>query len=206
MENRLPQEILEARKTEYNVHPLILSRWSPRAMTGEPIDRDLLMSLFDAARWAPSSYNAQPWRFIYAHQNTPQWNTLFSLLVPFNQEWARRAGALVLIISYKIFEHTQKVAVTHSFDTGAAWAYFALQGHINQLVVHGMQGFNYRQARKVCQVPEDYQIEAMAAIGKRGKREDLRKDMREKEFPSQRKPLNEITMEGTFHTSSRLRS
>ncbi len=200
MKDRLPQEIATRRQTEYDVHPLILSRWSPRAMTGESIDQTLLMSLFDAAHWAPSSYNAQPWRFIYAHRNTLAWDSLFSLLVPFNREWAKRAGVLLLILSHKISEHTQTPALTHSFDTGAAWAYLALQGHIHGLVVHGMQGFDYAKARNICKVPQEYQVEAMAAIGKRGKKEDLRQDMQEKEIPSQRKPLSEIIMQGTFHT------
>lgn len=198
METSLPLEIAEKRKTKYNIHPLILGRWSPRSMTGEPISEKELMTLLEAAHWAPSSYNAQPWRFIYAYRETPEWDTLFSVLVPFNQEWAANAGALVLIVSHKLFEHNQKPSVTHSFDAGAAWGYLALQGTVDGLVIHGMQGFDYEKARELCNVPEDYQVECMVAIGKRGKKEDLPSAMQEKETPSIRKPLSEVVMKGAF--------
>lgn len=198
MEITLPSEIAEKRKTKFSVHPLILGRWSPRSMTGEPISENELMTLLEAAHWAPSSYNAQPWRFIYAFRETPQWGPLFSTLVPFNQEWAAKAGALVLIVSHKVFEHNQKPSVTHSFDAGAAWGYLALQGHVNGLVVHGMQGFDYEKARELCKVPEDFQVECMVAIGKRGKKEDLPASMQEKETPSTRKRLDEVVMKGSF--------
>ena len=191
------EEAIKVRKTDYEVHPLILGRWSPRAMTKGSIDESSLMTLLDAARWAPSSYNAQPWRFIYAHRGTKEWETLFSLLVPFNQEWADRAAVLLVILSCKVFDG-QKPSLTHSFDTGAAWGYLALQGHINGLVVHGMQGFNYSRAKEVCQIPDDYQVEAMAAIGKRGEKESLSEKIRAKEKPSDRKPLEELVMRGRF--------
>ena len=198
MEKPLPQEILKARKPEYEIHPLILGRWSPRSMTGEPIQDDELMSLLEAAHWAPSSYNAQPWRFIYAHRDSPEWEVLFSLLIPFNQEWASKAGALILVISHKVFEHNQKPSVTHSFDTGAAWGYLALQGHAAGLVIHGMQGFDYGKAKEVCKIPDDYQVEAMVAIGKRGKKEALSEELQKKETPSSRKSLSDVVMQGEF--------
>lgn len=198
MEPPLSQEILNHRKTDYGVHPLILGRWSPRSMSGEPINDKDLMSLLEAAHWAPSSFNAQPWRFIYAHRETSEWDLLFPLLVPFNQKWVCKAAALVLIVSRTRFEHNEKPSQTHSFDTGAAWGYLALQGYVKGLVVHGMQGFDYTKAKQVCKVPSDYQIEAMVAIGKRGKKEDLPQEMQKKETPSTRKPLSEIIMRGTF--------
>lgn len=198
IETPLPQEILDNRKTEYPVHPLILGRWSPRSMTGESIDEATLMSLLEAARWAPSSFNAQPWRFIYAHRDTSEWNSLFTLLTSFNQQWAAHAAVLLLIVSHTIFEHNQKPSQTHSFDTGAAWGYLALQGHAANLVVHGMQGFDYAKAKSICNIPDDYTVEAMVAIGKRGKQENLPEKVKDKERPSSRKPLNEIVMKGAF--------
>lgn len=191
------EQALKVRKTDYEVHPLILGRWSPRAMTKESIDQSSLMTLLDAARWAPSSYNAQPWRFIYAHRGTKEWDRLFSLLVPFNQEWANSAAVLLVILSCKVFED-QKPSPTHSFDTGTAWGYLALQGHINGLVVHGMRGFNYSRVKEVCEIPDNHQIEAMAAIGKQGEKESLPEGIREKEKPSDRKPLEELVMKGKF--------
>lgn len=200
MKELLPPEIKQARKPEYPIHPLILSRWSPRSMTGESIDHNELMSLLEAAHWAPSSYNAQPWRFIYAKRQTEHWDHLFSLLVEFNQKWASKAAVLMLVCSHKVFEHNQKPSVTHSFDTGAAWACLALEGSSRGLVTHGIQGFDYKKAKVVCKIPDDYQVEAMIAIGKREKKDALPKELQQKETPSTRKPLDKIVMEGIFQS------
>ena len=91
------------RSSEYTVAPLILNRWSPRAMSGEEISDKELMALFEAARFAPSSYNDQPWRFVYAKRNTPAWQKLFDLLVPFNQSWCKNGAALVVAVAHKNF-------------------------------------------------------------------------------------------------------
>lgn len=191
-------EVKNIRKPEHKLNPLILSRWSPRSMTGEEISDEELMSLFEAARWAPSSYNNQPWRFIYAKRNTKHWDKLFNLMVEFNQSWTKNAAVLVVVISHTNFEHNNNPSVTHSFDTGAAWENFALQAASMGLVTHGMQGFDYEKAKKELEIPEDYSVEAMIAIGKRGRKEDLPKEMQEREIPSIRKPLKDIIMEGKF--------
>jgi len=187
-----------SRTSEYDIHPLILNRHSPRALSGEDISDEELMSLFEAARWAPSSYNSQPWCFIYAKRNTASWEKLFDLLVPFNKAWAKHAAVLLVIISKKYFEHNQKPSVTHRFDAGAAWENLALEAEHQGLIAHGMEGFDYGKARTILEIPEDYDIEAMVAIGKPGKLEDLPKDLQEKEIISSRKPLKEIIMEGKF--------
>jgi nitroreductase len=177
---------------------MILCRWSPRAMTGEPLDDDELMALFEAARWAPSSYNNQSWRFIYAKRDTPAWDKLFGLLVEFNQSWCKNAAALVVIISKATFDFNGKPAITHSFDTGAAWMSLALEGSRRGLVVHGMEGFDYAKAKTVLGIPDGYQVEAMCAIGKRAPKEALPADMQAREQPSDRKPLKDIVWEGMF--------
>ena len=187
------------RTSAYPINKLFTDRWSPRAMSGEQIDDRDLMTLFEAARWAPSSYNAQPWRFIYAKRDTEHWQKLFDLLVPFNQSWCINAAALILMISRTRFEKTDKPASTHSFDTGSAWLSLALQGHMMGLVVHGMEGFDHEKARADLKIPELYQIDAMAAVGKLGKTEDLPEDLVEREKTrSDRKPLGEIVFEGVF--------
>ena len=186
------------RQPEYPIEPLILNRWSSRAMSGESLTDEELMPLFEAARWAPSSFNAQPWRFIFAKRETSHWKPLFDLLVESNQSWANAAAVLVLLISHKVFEHNGKPSATHSFDTGAAWENLALEGFARGLVIHGMQGFDYEKAKVVCNIPDDFQVEAMIAIGKAGKKEDLLPEMQKKESPSARKPLSEITMEGKY--------
>ncbi len=188
-----------SRKSVYPLEPLILHRWSPRALSGEEFDDTTLHTLFEAARWAPSSYNNQPWRFIYARKGSKYWQTFFGLLGEFNQDWTGKAAALVVVISKTTFDFNGKPSRTHSFDTGAAWQNLALQARSMGLVAHGMEGFDYEKARKELAVPKGYQVEAMIAIGKQGRKEDLPPALQEKEVPSQRRPLNEIMMEGRFH-------
>jgi nitroreductase len=188
----------KARKPTYPINPIILNRWSPRAMTGEELTDDELMPLFEAARWAPSSYNNQPWRFIYAKRNTPEWGPIYDLMVDFNKQWTKNAAVIGVSISRNVFDHNGKPARTHSYDTGAAWISMALEGTSRGLVVHGMQGFDYDKARQTLIVPDDYTVEAMFAIGKRAPKETLPEELQKKEFPSDRRPLSEIVMKGKF--------
>lgn len=191
--------VFDYRKPEHDVDPIFVNRWSPRAMSGEDIDEETLNTLLEAARWAPSSNNNQPWRFIYAHSHTPHWDTLFQLMTVENQMWAKNAAVLMVVISKTTFDNG-KPARTHSYDTGAAWLSLALQGSLKNLVVHGMQGFDYNKARTILGVPDDYQVEAMIALGKHGKKEDLPDYQQEREFPKSRKSIAEIAMEGFFRT------
>ena len=188
----------EKRTAEHPVDELFLNRWSPRAMTGEPIEREELMTLFEAARWAPSSYNAQPWRILYARRDSKHWPTFFGLMVESNQSWAKNAGALVVFISRTHFDFNGKPSVTHSFDTGAAWENLALQGWLKGLVVHGMQGFDYERARTELSIPEGFDVEAMAAIGKPADPSTLSADQQAKEIPSDRRKLEKTICEGPF--------
>jgi nitroreductase len=189
--------VSEYRRPEYSVDRIFLNRWSPRAMSGEEISRDELMSLFEAARWAPSSYNSQPWRFLYTMRNTENWELFFNLMAEGNQAWANNAAALIVVASKKTFDNG-KPSRTHSFSAGAAWENLALQGSLKGLVVHGMQGFDYDRARQVLNIPDDYEVEAMIAIGKPGKKENLTEKLQEREFPSTRKKVSEIAFEGKF--------
>lgn len=167
-------------------------------MTGEPLNDEELMPLFEAARWAPSSYNNQHWRFIYAKRDAPAWKTFLGLLVEGNRVWAEKAAVLVVIISKKTFDYNGKPAITHSFDTGAAWENLALEAARRGLVTHGMEGFDYEKAKQVLDIPDDYQVEAMAAIGKRAPKESLPEKYQAIEKPSDRKPLKDIVWEGKF--------
>jgi nitroreductase len=191
-------KIQDYRKTEYSIDDLFINRWSPRAMSGEKISTDELMKLFEAARWAPSSYNNQPWRFIYAIKESEYWEKIFNLMIPFNQMWAKNAAVLIVIISKQIFDHNGKNSITHSFDAGAAWQNIALEATKMNLVAHGMEGFDYEKTKTELNIPDEYKVEAMIAIGKHGKKEILSKELQEREFPSDRKKLSEIVMEGKF--------
>jgi nitroreductase len=192
---------MNTRTPQYPIESIILNRWSSRAMSGESLDDETLMTLFEAARWAPSSYNGQPWRFVYAKRETASWQTFFDLMVPFNQSWAKNAAALIVVCSRTTFELNNKPSRTHSFDTGAACENIALQGEAMGLVVHALEGFDYDKAAAVIKLPKDFVVEAMFVIGKPGKLSDLPKELQEREVLSDRKPVAEIVFEGTFGES-----
>jgi nitroreductase len=193
----------EVRKADFPIEPLLLDRWSPRAMSGEEISREELMRLFEAARWAPSSFNAQQWRALYARRDTEHWTTFFGLLVEGNKSWAKNAAALVVFISRKTFDHNNEPSITHSYDTGAAWQNFALEGFRQGLVVHGMEGFDYERARIELRIPEQFQIEAMAAVGKPGPKESLPETLRARENPNDRRAVTESVFEGPFPSQTK---
>lgn len=199
--SEISEEVKSIRTPAYPISPLFLNRWSPRAMTGEEISDTELFSLFEAAHWAPSSYNNQPWRIAYAKRETPEWPLLFNLLMDGNKQWCKNAAALVVFFSRNTFEHNNKPARTHSYDTGAAWMSMALEGYFRGLVVHGMEGFDWEKARKDLEIPEGYSVEAMAAIGKRAAKSTLPEEIAKREAPSTRKPLEEVVFNGKFKKS-----
>jgi len=196
-----PYSVPNKRKTSYPINDIFTKRWSPRSMSGEKMTKRELMSLFEAAHWAPSNGNSQSWRFLYATKGSRNWKMFFDLLVEFNQMWVKNAAVLVLVISKKTFGKDKKNAPspTHSFDTGAAWMSLALQARMNNLITHGMAGFDYDKARKVLKIPKDYQVEAMVAIGKQGQVKDLHPRMQKSEKPNTRKKLSEVVSEGKFN-------
>ena len=189
---------LEYRKAAYPIEPLFLKRWSPRAMSGEPLSDDEMFTLFEAARWAPSTYNEQEWRFLYARRETPQWPVFFDLLVEGNREWCQRAALLVVILAHKVFTRNGKPNPVHLFDSGCAFENLALQGAAMDLVVHGMQGFDFEKARSVLNVPDDYAVAAMFAAGRPGDPTVLSEQLQQREKPSDRKPVDQIICEGAF--------
>lgn len=188
----------EYRTPDYPIESIFLKRWSPRAMNGEPITESERMRLFEAARWAPSTYNEQEWRFLYALRDTPAWSMFFDLLMAANQAWCARAAMLAVILSHKVFMRNGKPNPVHTFDSGAAFENLALQGAAMGLVVHGMAGFDYDKTRAALQVPDDYTVEAMFAVGRPGDPETLPLELKEREIPSGRKAVGEFVREGVF--------
>ena len=170
-------------------------------MSGEPISPAELAVLFEAARWAPSAGNTHPWRILYAHRDSEHWPAFFDLLVERNQVWCRNAAALLVFISRKTNEQTGRPLKTHSYDTGAAWENLALQGTLRGLVVHGMAGFDYARARTRLNIPDEFEVEAMAAVGKPGPMTVLPEDFQARESPNTRRPISELTFEGPFGVS-----
>lgn len=188
----------KTRKADYPIHPIFVKRWSPRAMSGEALSEQELMTLFEAARWAPSTYNEQEWRFLYARNGGPSWKTIFGLLMEANQVWCGKASVLVVVLSKKTFTMNGKPNPVHTFDSGSAFENLALQGAEMGLVVHGMAGFDREKTRAQLKVPDDFAVEAMIAIGKPGDPASLPPELREREIPTGRKPVAEIAREGEF--------
>jgi nitroreductase len=181
---------------------VFLERWSPRAYTGESIPEATLMTILEAARWAPSSYNSQPWRFLYALRDTPNWDKFLGLLIPFNQSWAKQAAALVIVVSESTMlppgAEKRVPSHSHSFDAGAAWGSLALQATLSGYPAHAMVGFDINGAFAQLNVPEGYRVEAAIAIGKQGPASLLPEGMAAREVPSARHPLSHIALEGGF--------
>jgi nitroreductase len=183
------------RIASHPVDPLFLRRWSPRAMSGAPLTREQLLPLLEAARWAPSGGNGQPWRFAWALAGTPHFDRFLAALVPGNREWCVRAGAL-LLLSAKVVRDDGKPAPSAVFDAGAAWMGLALQGTLSGLVVHAMGGFDREAARAAVALPAGLEPQVMIAVGHPGRVEDLPERLREREVPSDRLPLEGLAVEG----------
>lgn len=188
-------DLYRFRLADWNVYPIFRERWSPRAMSGEEITHEELMTLFEAARWAPSSNNSQPWRFLFARRETPVWDTFYGLLTAGNKSWCDKAAVLMVVISRTTLDSGAPVRA-HSFDAGAAWMSLALQGHLMGLAVHALQGFDCDRARVELAIPEEYTLEAMIAVGRPGRTEDLPEEMQKMEFPKSRKTIFDFISEG----------
>lgn len=188
------------RQSEYPVDPLFLDRWSPRAFDGQPMPRDHLLTILDAAHWAPSASNQQPWRFIYALNGSPEWDKFTGLLMEGNQRWAKNASALLIILSrsYNVRDGEKKPAPTHSFDAGAAWFSLATQAHLLGYHAHGMAGIFKDRIIEQLNVPEGYAVEAAVAIGTMAHKDTLPDDLAEREVPSKRLPLADVAFEESF--------
>lgn len=185
------------RNPTHPIDPQFLERWSPRAFADTPVTEDQVLSLLEAARWSPSAYNHQPWRFIYALKGTPEFDTLLSLLVPFNEGWAKNAGALIFAASVTSFDSESPIP-THSFDTGAATFALALQANKLGLVAHGMGGLEYDKAPLVLGLPANVKLEAAFAIGYKGDPDSLPDFLKARETPSDRQPLSAMVFKGRF--------
>ena len=173
-------------------------RWSPRSMNGQALTLAQVQSLCEAGRWAPSCFNSQPWRFIYALPDTPQWQPLLDLLMDVNKLWAAKAGALVALVARTHFEANDAPAATHSFDTGSAWMSMALQAQHMGLAAHAMWGFHHDQAADALKLPEYFSTQALIAFGPPAPAEALPDPLREREVPSPRKALSELMFNGAM--------
>lgn len=198
---------MSPRQADHPVDPQFLERWSPRAFDGSDVPDHDLATMFEAARWAPSAFNSQPWRFLYAKRGGGDWARFLSLLIPWNQGWAHSASVLVYILSDSLpFTDKETGAPagshTHSFDAGAAWVSLALQATRMGYHAHGMSGIQHDLARSELAIPERYRLEAACAIGRIGDPAILDDKLRAREHPSGRKRQSEFVHGGNFPAAS----
>jgi nitroreductase len=187
---------------DHPIDPVFLDRWSPRAYDATSIPASDLLTILEAARWAPSAYNVQPWRFLYSLRGDAHWQRYLELLDPFNASWARHASAMVVVLSDTVMtgdgSRPQKPSRTHSFDAGAAWAQLALQATSLGYQAHAMAGIHFDQSQENLAVPERYRVEIAIAIGKRADPSVLPEELQDREQPSQRLSVREIAFAGSF--------
>ncbi|MDY0405200.1 nitroreductase family protein [Virgibacillus sp. 179-BFC.A HS] len=187
----------EIRKAAYQIDPIYTQRWSPRSFQDKEIPDDVLRSLFEAARWAPSAANVQPWRFVFARTAEDR-ERFHAFIDESNVVWCQKAPVLVAVISKTDEERFNGANPTHAFDTGAAWGYLALEATRKGLIAHGMGGFDRQKAKEVLGIPENYFVNVIVAIGYQGEIELLDEAYRDREKPSDRKPQESFVFEGLF--------
>ncbi|MGC2310319.1 MAG: nitroreductase family protein [Candidatus Babeliaceae bacterium] len=184
------EDVKTGRKADYPIEPLLLERWSPRAMSGEPISQQQLMQLFEAARWAASSFNNQPWRFVYAIRDSHYWQQFLSFILPGNRVWSEKAAVLIVVLSHH--EESNSVHLT----TGCALQNMLLEASALHLVAHGIAGIDHEKIKKELQLSDDYTVECMVVIGTPGNIKDLPEKLQAREIPSSRKKIEEFVFEG----------
>ncbi|MFW5432257.1 MAG: nitroreductase family protein [Methylophilaceae bacterium] len=189
--------------TQADIHDIIANRWSPRAYdASKVVMQKQIISLLEAARWAPSCFGDEPWRFIVwdKNQDAAAWQQAFDCIVPGNQAWAKDAPVLILVCADTLFGHNQKPNRWGSYDTGAAAVSLCLQASSMGLMTHQMGGFDGEKAREAFNIPEQYQMMSMMAVGYVREVDTLPEDLKERELaPRKRKVLGEIFYNGMWN-------
>lgn len=192
--------MIERSQAHPKIVGLLKERWSPRSFDGSEIPQEDLDVIFEAGGWAPSAFNIQPWKFLYARRGDANWDRFVSLLVEFNQSWAGNASVLVFVVSSRNQGQGEdsKPNHSHSFDSGAAWALCALQATAMGYHAHAMTGVQFDKAETELGIPEDHRLEAAFVIGRKDDKEKLPEKLQAREAPSPRKSLSEIAIPGNF--------
>ncbi|WP_219836864.1 nitroreductase family protein [Paenibacillus sp. R14(2021)] len=191
---QISAEVDHNRKSDYAINPVFLNRWSPRAFSNKPVTDDTLNMILEAAHWAPSSYNDQPWRFIVA-KTEEQLRVFHPILSEFNLMWAGKAPVLILLASDKNRSNGDPNGA-HAFDAGTAWGYLALQARMLGLYTHAMGGIDREKARQLLHVPDTFDVHCMIALGYPGEKSELPEAMQQREVPNTRLPLKDVVFEG----------
>lgn len=186
-------------QTDFPIHALIKNRWSPRAFAAKKVEPQKLQNLFEAARWAPSSFNEQPWRFIVGQKGEKAYDNIMEALMDGNKAWAHTAPVLLLVASKQRFSLYDKPNAVYQYDAGQAIAYLSMQATAEGLYVHQMGGIFPEKAQQLFQVPEGYEVLTAAAIGYIGQPDSLPENLQgpEKETRT-RKPAEEIVFGDAF--------
>lgn len=187
-------------QADHEILDILAKRWSPRAFAPKPVPESALLSMLEAARWAPSCYNEQPWYFVVATQADPEaYKPLFDCLLPGNQAWAHSAPVLMLSIARSVFRHNAKPNRHAMHDVGQAVAQMTVQAVSQGLLVHQMAGFSPKKSRESFSIPDDCEPAAAIAVGYPGDPQMLNDNFREMEIaPRERTPLSEFVFHGKF--------
>jgi nitroreductase len=198
--NGTPMRKDKPAQTQYPIHELIKNRWSPRAFSPRPVEREKLLALFEAARWAASSRNEQPWSFIVATRDDEAgFDKALGCVREGNARWARNAGVLLFSLAKRSFEPDDDPNRFAFHDVGLAVANLIIQATALGLYTHQMAGIYRDKVREVYQIPETHDVVAGIALGYYGELEQLPGDLQEREVaPRKRKPLTEFVFEGTW--------
>jgi hypothetical protein len=186
--------------TTFDIHPLLKERWSPRAFNERMIEPNKLMRMLEAARWAPSSSNEQPWRFIVGIKGDETYRSIFETLVEFNQLWAKSAPVLMLSIGHRMsLKNPEKTNVSYVYDVGQAVAYLTFQAMSDGLFVHQMGGFDKKGAARMFNVPDDFEVLTAIAVGYIGDPEVLHPNLKKMEYAErERHPLETMVFKKQF--------
>jgi nitroreductase len=193
-------ELKKTAETNYPINDLIANRWSPRAFKAEAIPKEQIFSLLEAARWAPSSMNEQPWRFIYAQKGETAYDQMVDSLLPGNQSWAKEAPLLIATVIKTTFEGSKRVNHSAAHDMGLAVGNLSLQATAYGIGIHQMGGFDRARFNDHFDLSEDYQAITILAMGYYGDPETLDEPLKERELANRkRKSLEEIAFHGALH-------
>ena len=184
-------------------HPMaaqFLARWSPRAFSPATVTQAQVMTLLEAARWAPSASNLQPWRFVWGLRGDAGFDGIAASLVPFNLSWAGKAAALIVVASKTTVpkDGDEVDNAYHAFDAGAGWAQLALQAHLSGLCAHAMAGFDHAVLAQKITLPVNHVLHAVVAVGHQGDAADLPAALQAREHPNDRLPLTQTAWHGRF--------
>lgn len=186
------------RKAEYNIEPNLLKRYSTRSFLSKDVEKEKLYAMVEAASWATSAANWQPWHFVIMQEREDR-EKLVNTLFEGNEIWCKYAPAFIVITSRTKHEETDRDIPSHAFDAGAAWGIMSMEGYRQGLMTHPIGGFDRDQLKKVIQLPNEYEIQAVIVVGYHDRHHsNLNDQLKEREVPSLRKPVNEIMSEGQY--------